>query len=211
MTTRVITIDGGAGVGGSTVAKALGQSLGCDHLNIGETYRALTYELVSRGWNKERIASEPTEAAQLAAGFELAIAGGSVARVDDRDCEGRLHAPEISKLVPTLAAIPEMRATAKAIEREFIATRPLSIIEGRAGAWGIPQAVVKIWLYCEPEIAAQRRGCSVQEVLERNHADATRQHSPMLKHPEAVALDTSRITPKEIVEQIVQLYHGLQD
>ncbi len=211
MTAQVITIDGGAGVGGSTTAEALSKALGCEHLNVGEIYRALTFELVSLGWTKKQIMSSPMLAAELAAGFKLQIANGSVASVNGQDCQGKLHAAEISKLVPTVAAIPEMRATAKKVEKNFIATRPLSIIEGRAGAWSIPQAVLKIWLHCDPEIAAKRRGCTVAEILERNLADATREHSPMIKHPDAVAIDTGKLLPAEIVQRITQLYRELAE
>ncbi len=207
---RVIVIDGGGGTGTSSNGEATGRKLGCDYLNSGEIYRAFALQLMNEGWGGANLIVEPGLAGRTVRGYELEFADGSVSSVNGASCSGVLHAPEVDRFVPYVAEIPEVRKVVESLARRFIADRPLSIIEGRAGAWEIPDSELKIWLTCDPVIAASRRGCSVEDLVSRNNKDASRKTSPMIKHPDAVQIDTSTWTVNQVSDRIVALWEMIE-
>ncbi len=207
---RVIVIDGGGGTGTSSNGEATGRKLGCDYLNSGEIYRAFAFQLMYEGWGGTDLKAEPELAGRTVRGYELKFAEGGVSSINGINCSGILHAPEIGRFVPDVAEIPEVRRVVEDLARRFIAERPLSIIEGRAGAWEIPDAELKIWLTCDPIVAASRRGCSVEDLIARNNQDATRETSPMIKHPDAIQIDTSTWTVDQVSNHIVALWEMVQ-
>lgn len=207
---RVIVIDGGGGTGTSSNGKAAGKKLYCDYLNSGEIYRAFAFQLMNEGWGGANLKAEPGLVGRTVRDYKLEFADGGVGSVNGTDCSGVLHAPEINSFVPHVAEIPEVRSVVEDLARSFIADRPLSIIEGRAGAWEIPDSELKIWLTCDPVIAASRRDCSVEDLIARDKKDATRETSPMIKHPNAVQIDTSIWTVDQVSDHIVALWEMVQ-
>jgi cytidylate kinase len=207
---RVIVIDGGGGTGTSSNGRATGKKLGCDYLNSGEIYRAFALQLMNEGWGGANLKAEPALAGRTVRDYKLVFADGSVSSINGVNCFGILHAPEIGRFVPYVAEIPEVRRVVGDLTRRFTADRHLSIIEGRAGAWEIPDSELKIWLTCDPVIAASRRGCSVEDLIARNDKDATRETSPMIKHPDAIQIDTSTWTVDQVSDHIVALWEMVQ-
>ncbi len=203
---RVIVIDGGGGTGTSSNGEATGRKLCCDYLNSGEIYRAFALQLMNEGWGGANLKAEPGLAGRTVREYRLEFAEGSVSSINGVNCSGILYTPEIGRFVPYVAEVPEVRKVVEDLAGRFIADRPLSIIEGRAGAWEIPDSELKIWLTCDPIVAASRRGCSVEELIARDKKDATRETSPMIKHPNAVQIDTSTWTVDQVSDHIVALW-----
>ena len=196
----VIAIDGPAGAGKSTVARAAAQKLsGFRYLDTGAMYRAVTAYLL-------RHEGDATEAAN---GLEL---NGDAYLVHGEDVTGDLRTPEVTADVSRVSAIPELRRVIQQKQREL---GGCLVAEGRdIGSVVFPRAALKIYLDASLEQRAQRRhreypdtpSAEFETTIEkRDHADSSRADSPLVCPDDAVRIDTSKLTIEEVVEQVVAL------
>jgi cytidylate kinase len=198
----LIAIDGPAGAGKSTVARALAERLGFTYLDSGAMYRCVALlSLDAPGDQPAALARE--------ARIEL---GGRIL-LDGRDVSAAIRAPEVSEAASRVAADPGVRAALVASQRALIAAGDW-VAEGRdIGTVVAPEAELKVFLTASPEERARRRAAELggdpQTVLAeqtlRDERDTTREHSPLAAAPGAVVLDTSGLTIAEVVEQIAAL------
>jgi len=197
----IVAIDGPAGAGKSTVARAAAGALGFTYLDSGAMYRAVALGALERG-------RPPAEVAR-AARVEL---GGAV-RLDGRDVTEAIRAPAVSEAASRIAADPEVRAALVERQRELMATGDW-VAEGRdIGTVVAPDAAIKVFLTATPEERARRRaeelGADVEAVLAdqtlRDERDRTRAHSPLRPAPGAVELDTTGLSVDQVVEHIADL------
>ncbi len=198
----LIAIDGPAGAGKSTVARALAQRLGYTYLDSGAMYRCVA--LLSLDAPGE----EPAALAR-AAGIEL----GERILLDGRDVSAAIRTPAVSEAASRVAADPGVRAALVSSQRALIAAGDW-VAEGRdIGTVVAPDAELKVFLTASPAERARRRaaelGADSQTVLAeqalRDERDTTREHSPLAAAPGAVVLDTSGLTVVEVVERIAAL------
>ena len=194
----VVAIDGPAGAGKSTVARATAAALGFTYLDSGAMYRCVA--LVAR----ER-AQAPAE---VAPGLEIDLSAG--VRVDGRDVSEAIRTPEVTEAASEAAADHEVRRALVARQRELMATGDW-VAEGRdIGTVVAPGAAVKVFLTADPEERAQRRadqlGADAATVLAeqtvRDERDRTREHSPLQAAPGAIELDTTGLSVEEVVGRI---------
>ena len=183
----LVAIDGPAGAGKSTVARAVARALGFTYLNSGAMYRA-----AALAW--------PREPATLDIRFE-----GDRVFLDGEDVSEKIGTPEISQRASELAADPAVRAALVPQQRALIASGDW-VAEGRdIGTVVAPDADVKLWLTADEAERARRREQPVEEIRERDARDAGREHSPMLPAPDAIEVDTTGLSVDEVVERIVSL------
>jgi cytidylate kinase len=183
----LVAIDGPAGAGKSTVARALARALGFAYLNSGAMYRA-----AALAW--------PRDPATLDIRFD-----GDRVLLDGEDVTEAINTPEISRRASELATDPAVRAALVAKQRALISHGDW-VAEGRdIGTVVAPDADVKVWLTADEAERARRRGQPVEEIRERDARDAGRQHSPMLPAPDAVEVDTTGLNVDEAVDRIVAL------
>ena len=204
---RVIAIDGPAGSGKSTVAKALAARLGLEYLDTGAMYRAVTFAALRRGIDP----SERDQVARMVADLELAVSPDSVV-VDGVDATIEIRGPEVSRAVSIVAANPDVRSEMVRRQREWVAARDGGVLEGRdIGTVVFPDAELKVYLTADPEVRAQRRSKEVTDLdyatvaadlARRDALDQGREVSPLTEAPDAFVVDTTGLSVEEIIEVI---------
>jgi cytidylate kinase len=202
----IVAIDGPAGAGKSSVARALAARLGFKYLDTGAMYRALTWLALHEGVPLDD--GPGLSALATANPVEFGDAG-SVAIGGD-DVTQRIREPEIDAAVPVVARHPEVRAVMRGRQRELGQSGD-SVIEGRdIGVVVVPEAEVKVWLVADPGVRVRRRhaereGLGVDELAEelrrRDARDAVNTH----KAPDAVEVDTTKLTLDEVVDRVATL------
>jgi CMP/dCMP kinase len=205
----LVAIDGPAGAGKSTVARALASRLGYTYLDSGAMYRCVA--LLSLGQPHD----EPASLARQAT-IELGMTPpGTAGRVllNGRDVTEEIRTPEVSEAASRVAADPGVREALVAAQRELI-SRGDWVAEGRdIGTVVAPEAELKVFLTADSHERARRRatelGADPDTVLAeqtlRDERDSTREHSPLEAAPDAVVLDTTGLTVDGVVERIAAL------
>jgi cytidylate kinase len=197
----VIAIDGPAGAGKSTVARAVAARLGFTFLDTGAMYRCIGLAALETG--------EPP--AELARRVRLEI--GDTIRLDGRDVTREIRTPEVSEAASKVAADPGVRAALVAQQQAIMAEGDW-VAEGRDIATVVaPDAAVKVFLFASPEERARRRaeqtGHDLRDELarqgERDARDATEGRSIHEPAPDATPVDTTGLTLDEVVDQVVTL------
>jgi cytidylate kinase len=197
----VVAIDGPAGAGKSTVARAAARALGFTYLDSGAMYR--TVGLLA--------ARDGGPAAQRA--DELDIRLGERVLANGEDVTDAIRTPEVSEAASTVATDPRVREALVKKQRQLLSNGDW-VAEGRdIGTVVAPDAEVKVYLTASPEERARRRaaelGTDVDTVMRdqalRDAQDMDREHSPLQAAPDAVELDTTGLTVNEVVERIAEL------
>jgi CMP/dCMP kinase len=197
----IVALDGPAGAGKSTVARAVARALGFTYLDTGAMYRAV-------GLAAARRRIPPSEAARA-----CAVEIGERVRLDGEDVTDAIRSAEASEGASRAAADPAVREALVVRQRALMAHGDW-VAEGRdIGTVVAPGAEVKVFLTASPEERARRRaaelGADPDVVLAdqalRDARDATREHSPLAAAPGAVELDTTGMGVEAVVERIVEL------
>ncbi|HEY2650273.1 MAG TPA: (d)CMP kinase [Solirubrobacteraceae bacterium] len=197
----VIAIDGPAGAGKSTVARAVATALGYTYLDSGAMYRSVALAARRRG----------VEAAAIAA--QLRIEPGDRVLVDGEDVTDEIRDPAIAEAASRAAADPAVRRAMVAAQRRLLSGGDW-VVEGRdIGSVVAPDAELKLFLTADPQERARRRAAEVgvdpktvlAEQAIRDERDQAREHSPLRPAPGAVLLDSTGLTQDEVVKRIVEL------
>lgn len=212
-----IAIDGPAGVGKSTIARALSEELGYTYIDTGALYRALGVFFADKGLSGD----DETEIGNALESVEIGIEyedGEQHVFVNGTDVTGRLRTEEISRMASKTSAYAQVRAKLLDIQRELAASRD-AIMDGRdIGTVILPNADVKIFLTARPEVQAMRRyrqleekdalkGATYESILaditERDYRDSHREIAPLKPADDAVTIDTSDMTIEEVKAAIL--------
>ena len=205
----IVAIDGPAGAGKSSVAKALAERLGFHYLDTGAMYRALTWLALRDGVPLD----DGPALEALAREFPVAFGAGRTVTIDGADVTEPIREPVIDAAVPVVARHPEVRAVMRVRQRE-LGRAGDSVIEGRdIGVVVVPEAELKIWLVADPAVRATRRhaerdGVEAEELADelrrRDERDAANTHRAL----DAVEVDTTDLTLDEVVDRIAGLIGG---
>jgi CMP/dCMP kinase len=204
----VVAIDGPAGSGKSTVAKALAARLDVPYLDTGAMYRAVAFAALRRGVDPE----DAETVARIAEHLELQVEDGDVT-VDGVDASIEIRGPEVTRAVSAVAANPEVRKELVRRQREWVAGRGGSaVVEGRdIGTVVFPDAALKAYLTARLEVRAGRRHKEVADLdyeavmadmARRDTVDEGRDVDPLFCAPDAVRVDTTDRSVDEIVDQL---------
>jgi cytidylate kinase len=197
----VVAIDGPAGAGKSTVARAVSATLGFTYLDSGAMYRAVGLLTLEEGG----AASEQAQRLEISVG-ERVIANG-------RDVTELIREPRVSEAASKVATNQAVRAALVDKQRALVADGDW-VVEGRdIGTVVAPDAAVKVFLVADPAERARRRaaelGVPVESVLRdqalRDAQDSSREHSPLKPAAGSVELDTTGLTVDEVVARIADL------
>jgi CMP/dCMP kinase len=197
----VIAIDGPAGAGKSTVARAAAERLGFTYLDTGAMYRCVALAAIERG-------GEPAEIAG-----EIAIELGDRIRLDGRDVTEAIRTAAVSEAASQVSADIGVRMALVRKQQEILREGDW-VAEGRdIGTVVCPQAQVKVFLTASPEARARRRADELgadyetvlAEQLQRDERDERREHSPLVPANDAVPVDTTELDLEEALDQILTL------
>lgn len=209
----VLAIDGPAGAGKSTIARALAERLGFVYIDTGAMYRAVALWAMRLG-----VALDDThrlERLALEAKIEFA-AGATSVLLNGEDVTAAIRAPEISDAASKVSAVPSVRRALVDAQRRMAAESSV-VMEGRdIGTVVFPDANVKIFLDASPEVRTSRRTGDLAargedtaevaaQIAERDHRDRTRAEAPLVQAPDATYIDSSALPPDGVVEAILKL------
>jgi cytidylate kinase len=197
---KVIAIDGPAGSGKSTVARAVADALGWTFLDTGAMYRALTLEALTSGVD----VTDEEAMGQLAARATITTLPHVV--VNGRIVDDEIRSEPVNVAVSIVAANPVVRRSMVARQREIARAQDVgTVVEGRDITTVVfPNATLKVFLTASLEERSRRRGDEGGDSVQRRDlADSTRETSPLRQAPDALVLDTTGRRVEDVVEEIV--------
>jgi cytidylate kinase len=205
----VITLDGPAASGKSSVGLGTAKALGFRYFDTGLLYRALTWLALSMG-------IDPADADRLATLVdELNLDIDPLGRVfrDAQDITDHLRRATVDAAVSAVSSHPKVRKAMRPAQRALILPPGLVMAGRDIGTIIVPEAPLKIWLHASPEERARRRAAQTEEsyahVLEgmrrRDQLDASRDTAPMARADDAITIETDSVDPADVIAQIVAL------
>jgi len=208
----IITIDGPAGAGKSSAAKALARKLSFEFLDTGAMYRAVTLAVLRAGLDPH----DHEAVARLLPGLRLEMPPGGVL-LDGEDVATLIRSPEVTAASRSIADNGAVRRRLSELQRAMAAGRDM-VSEGRdQGTIVFPDAACKFFLVADPAERARRRQREMtargemvawEAVLEaqeaRDRRDSARDLAPMVPAPDAIILDSTRLSLDQVVERMEQ-------
>jgi CMP/dCMP kinase len=212
----IVAVDGPAGAGKSTVAKAVAERLGFTHLDTGAMYRAVALACLEGGASPD----DQDAVTRTARDLDLRIVGNRVL-IGDRDVTQRVRQPDVTAIVSQVAALPGVRSSMAGHQRRAAADQDV-VVEGRdIGSFVFPEADVKVFLTASLAARARRRARQEglpeddatlarirDSIARRDAADAGRAESPLARAPDAVLIDSTEKPLTEVVNEVVALVPG---
>lgn len=217
MTSLIVTIDGPAASGKSTVARRLAERLGVSFLDTGAMYRAVTFAAICAGVDMDK----QEELLRVMENSEFHFLTGQAeiqVMVDGVDVTEQIRQPETTAKARHIASAPEVRAKLVQMQREFAAREKRIVTEGRdQGTVVFPDADVKFYLTADLDERAKRRqaemrskGCedSLERIRaaieERDKSDQNRTVGPLRPASDAIVIDTTDLSIEEVVEEALR-------
>ncbi len=214
----IVTIDGPAGTGKSSVARLLARRLGLDFLDTGAMYRAATAIVIDQGINPDNHDAVVAAVAKEDLHFDWS-ADPPTMLCSGRSVMKRIRDADVTALVSTIAAIGELRRHMVRKQRIVAAQHPRLVAEGRdQGSVVFPDADVKFYLDATPAERARRRAEQLREqghdvdeaqlrldIERRDQQDSTRSDGPLICPEDAHRLDTSNLTFEQVVDTLEKL------
>ena len=221
----IITIDGPASSGKTTVAKLLAKEINFSVLESGKFYRLFTYLLLTlkkEKWqeileNKEELESFWKSVVE---DIKVEVNGeGTFLFFQNKKLEDELRSEEVEEYVSIVAKVPVIREIVNQMLRKIVQGKRI-IAEGRdMGSVVFPRAKLKIFLTADEKIRAERRAKQeqrdpekiIENIQKRDLIDSTRKVAPLKIPSDAIIIDTSYLLPKEVTEKILEVYKTLQN
>jgi cytidylate kinase len=210
----LITIDGPAGAGKTTISRMLAARLDYDYIDTGALYRAVALAAKEAGVAEDDDKALEALCANLELSFrrsadELCLLSNGI------DVSGRLRTPELTMRASAISARPVVRAFLLSVQRKLGAVKRV-VFEGRdMGTVVFPDAEVKFFLYADLEVRARRRfdelhpadGLELfkvkQQMQRRDHNDSSRSLAPLKPAPDAIRIDSTTLSQNAVVEEML--------
>ncbi len=215
----MVAIDGPAGAGKSTVARAVADRMGHTYIDTGAMYRAVAWRAMRAGLDP---GDDSDAIGRIAGELDFAfrpVGDGQHLFVDGEDTEPAIRTAEVGNLSSPVSAIPEVREHLVEAQRQMARRRPV-VMEGRdIGTVVFPDALLKVFMTASEEERARRRyeelvargqeEVSYEEVLaaqrERDRRDRSREIAPLRKADDAVEIDSDSLTAEQVVSRVLEL------
>jgi cytidylate kinase len=213
----LVTIDGPAGAGKTSVSRKLAEALGYRYIDTGALYRSIALAASEKGIPADDDASLETLCANLNLDFETQNHGLRV-MLNGRDVTDKIRTPRITMLASAISARPVVRRYLLVIQRKLGASKK-AVFEGRdMGTVVFPDADFKFFLYADPSIRARRRYAELkakggdspslatveQDMAARDRNDSSRQAAPLKPAPDAIHIDSSNTGIDGVVAMMLE-------
>lgn len=212
---KSIAIDGPAGAGKSTIAKLVAKALGFIYVDTGAMYRAMALYLLRKGIDREDTAGieKACEDADISITFKD---GKQVVLLMGEDVNDHLRTEEVGNMASMSSVNPKVREKLVSLQQKLAAEKDV-VMDGRdIGTVVLPDSPCKIYLTASSQVRAKRRYDELKEkgqecdlekieadIIERDHRDMTRQHSPLKQADDATLIDSSYMTIEEVRDAIL--------
>lgn len=212
-----IAVDGPAGAGKSTIAKAVAKRMGLIYVDTGAMYRAMALFMVRNGIDveDEQKVIAKCEDADITIKYEDGV---QVVYLNGENVNAYLRKEEVSSAASKVSAIPRVREVLVALQKKLAASSDC-IMDGRdIGTCVLPNADAKIYLTASSAVRAKRRYDELVEkgevhdlakiqadIEERDYRDMHREHSPLMQAEDAVLVDSSYMTVEEVITEIMSI------
>ena len=214
----IVAVDGPSGTGKSTMCRALAKRLDAKYVDTGAMYRVATLAVLRAGVDPadtakviEATADLPLEVSDDPDSTEVLFAG--------EDVKAEIRGAEVTKHVSAVSAIPEVRVNLVELQRKLACESGRAIVEGRdIGTVVLPDAPAKVFMTASAEVRAKRRydqdvaagreadfDAVLADVQRRDEADSSRATSPLKPADDAVLVDTSEMTPDEVLAALTEV------
>ena len=214
----IVAVDGPSGTGKSTICRALAKRLDAKYVDTGAMYRVATLAVLRAGVDPadtakviEATADLPLEVSDDPDSTEVLFAG--------EDVKAEIRGAEVTKNVSAVSAIPEVRVNLVELQRKLARESGRAIVEGRdIGTVVLPDAPAKVFMTASAEVRAKRRydqdvaagreadfDAVLADVQRRDEADSSRATSPLKPADDAVLVDTSEMTPDEVLAALTEV------
>ena len=214
----IVAVDGPSGTGKSTMCRVLAKRLGAKYVDTGAMYRVATLAVLRAGVDPadtakviETTADLPLEVSDDPDSTEVLFAG--------EDVKAEIRGAEVTKHVSAVSAIPEVRVNLVELQRKLARESGRAIVEGRdIGTVVLPDAPAKVFMTASAEVRAKRRydqdvaagreadfDAVLADVQRRDDADSSRATSPLKPADDAVLVDTSEMTPDEVLAALTEV------
>ncbi|WP_286204978.1 (d)CMP kinase [Corynebacterium afermentans] len=214
----IVAVDGPSGTGKSTMCRALAKRLDAKYVDTGAMYRVATLAVLRAGVDPadtakviEATADLPLEVSDDPDSTEVLFAG--------EDVKAEIRGAEVTKHVSAVSAIPEVRVNLVELQRKLARESGRAIVEGRdIGTVVLPDAPAKVFMTASAEVRAKRRydqdvaagreadfDAVLADVQRRDEADSSRATSPLKPADDAVLVDTSEMTPDEVLAALTEV------
>lgn len=212
-----IAVDGPAGAGKSTIAKAVAKRLGLIYVDTGAMYRAMALFMLRLGVDlqDEALVAQKCEEADITIRYENDV---QVVYLNGENVNSLLRTEEVGNTASKISPIPKVREKLVQLQQKLAAESDC-IMDGRdIGTCVLPNAQRKIYLTASSQVRAKRRceelrakgeACDPEEIKrdieERDYRDMHREVSPLRQAEDAVLVDTSQLSVEEVIEKIISL------
>ncbi|SNZ07154.1 cytidylate kinase [Persephonella hydrogeniphila] len=214
----IITIDGPAGSGKSTIAKMIAKELGFTYIDTGAMYRAVALKIKRKGIDPDDIRSVLKTLKETDIDLRPSENGVRVL-LDGEDVSDLIRTEEIGKIASKIARYPEVRKILVQMQRSLGEKAKNAVLEGRdTGTVIFPDAEIKFFFTASPEVRAERRykelkekGINVsyvdilKEIKERDFLDETRKDSPLKPADDAIVIDTTGKSLSQVFQEVLQI------
>jgi len=214
----IVTIDGPAGTGKSTVARALAERLGLDFLDTGAMYRAAAAIVLDQGIDP----ADHDEVVEVVTDADLHFdwtTDPPAILAWLKPMNDRIRSRDVTRLVSVVAAIAPLRKHMVRKQRIIAHQHPRLVTEGRdQGSVAFPDAAVKFYLNAEERVRAARRAAQLREtgkvvdenillleIRRRDEIDSTRDEGPLIVPDNAIVLDTSKLSVTQVIDQLEEM------
>ncbi len=210
----VVAIDGPAGAGKGTITKMVGEKLGLVNIDTGATFRCVALNMLQENIHMD----EEEKIKKILEKIDIQMEHDGKVYLNGEEVTKRIRENDVNDLVSPVSVLPIVRNKLLEVQRK-IAEGKNVIMEGRdIGTVVFPDADVKIYLDATPEERAKRRvlqnkekgiECSYEEVLQgikdRDKRDSTREIAPLKRAKDAIYVDTTNLSIKQVVEKIIEI------